>query len=275
MTFTIAIPTQGYSGWRFLERTYDSQLEMYSNSAQTKRETEYFLANIQNVKDAKSLVSDRILLKIALGAFGLGDELNKSAFIEKVLAEGTTRSDSLANKLVDTRYRELSRMFGFEGDGQSNLGRAGFGQKIVADYKKQQLEIIVGNSDNNLRLAMTFKRQIGKLAGSEIASGTAWFQLMGNPAMRRFFEIATNLPSNIGKLDVDRQRGIFQEKSRQMLGSASLTMFRDPKYVEKITRMFFAGVQVQSLDTMSNGGNTALRLLSNIPRSFLIKSNFA
>ena len=43
------------------------------------------------MKSAADLVADRRLLKVALGAFGLEGEIDKKAFIRKVLEEGTDR----------------------------------------------------------------------------------------------------------------------------------------------------------------------------------------
>ena len=40
---------------------------------------------------------------MALGAFGLQDDINNRYFIRKILEEGTTNEDALANRFSDTR----------------------------------------------------------------------------------------------------------------------------------------------------------------------------
>ncbi len=47
----------------------------------------YFEANIGKVETAADLVGDRRLLKVALGAFGMDGEIDKRAFLRKVLEE--------------------------------------------------------------------------------------------------------------------------------------------------------------------------------------------
>jgi hypothetical protein len=71
MTFQPLIPLAGYSGWAFLNRTMDSQKSAFNESNEIKRDTEYFKENIGSVESAEDLMSDRRLLSVALGAFGL------------------------------------------------------------------------------------------------------------------------------------------------------------------------------------------------------------
>ncbi|MEM6565334.1 MAG: flagellar protein, partial [Pseudomonadota bacterium] len=66
--FTPVIPSTGLVGWRFLQRTYDTQFEAFSQSSQLTRATDYFAQNINGVSTAEDLVSDRRLLEVALGA---------------------------------------------------------------------------------------------------------------------------------------------------------------------------------------------------------------
>ncbi|MEM9127018.1 MAG: flagellar protein, partial [Pseudomonadota bacterium] len=89
MTFQPVIPSGGVVGWRFLQRTYEAQIDSFSQSGVNQRETQYFLENISNVLTAEDLVSDRRLLQVALGAFGLEEDLDNRFFIQKILQDGT------------------------------------------------------------------------------------------------------------------------------------------------------------------------------------------
>ncbi len=42
MTFQPIVLGSDYAGWKFLERTKDDQQELFNESAQIKRDTEYF-----------------------------------------------------------------------------------------------------------------------------------------------------------------------------------------------------------------------------------------
>ena len=74
--FQPIIPTDGLAGWRFLQRTYDTQLDSFARSAPVQRDTDYFAQKIASVTSAEELVADRRLLTVALGAFGLQDDIN-------------------------------------------------------------------------------------------------------------------------------------------------------------------------------------------------------
>ncbi len=52
MTFQPVVPSGGLVGWRFLQRTYDAQLDSFSSATVNERETRYFLDNIQKVQTA-------------------------------------------------------------------------------------------------------------------------------------------------------------------------------------------------------------------------------
>ncbi|MBL3563437.1 DUF1217 domain-containing protein [Rhodovulum sulfidophilum] len=117
MSFQPVLPLTGYAGWRFLERTMERQQEAFNKSPATQKELDYFADNIGKVKSADELVSDYRLLKVALGAFGLQDEISNKYFIKKVLTDGVEDKGALANKLADKSYYKLAEAFRFVSSG--------------------------------------------------------------------------------------------------------------------------------------------------------------
>jgi len=75
MSFGPVIPVGGYAGWRFLQRTVEVQKERFVASAKMQRDEAYFRDRIGGISSAEELVADRRLLQIALGAFGLGEDI--------------------------------------------------------------------------------------------------------------------------------------------------------------------------------------------------------
>lgn len=109
--FQPVLPLSGLPGWVLLNRTLESQTQAFNASPQIVRDTDYFVENIANVRSAEDLVSDRRLLTVALGAFGLDEDINNRALIQKVLEDGTADPASLANRLADDRYARFSEAF--------------------------------------------------------------------------------------------------------------------------------------------------------------------
>ena len=59
MTFTPAIIGTGYAGWVALKRSQTQQTATMVNSAEIRRDEDYFRAKIGSVKTAEDLVNDR------------------------------------------------------------------------------------------------------------------------------------------------------------------------------------------------------------------------
>lgn len=261
--FQPVVPVSGYPGWLFLERTAPSQKEAFNSSAQIERDIAYFAENVSKATTAEDLVSDRQLLRIALSAFGLEDDLDKKAYVLKVLKEGTDDERSFANRIADKRYRDFAKAFGYGNYFGARIGQSDFVSKITSAYKERQFEVAVGNSDQSMRMAMTFIREIPKYANSQSADTAAWFEVMGNPPIKNMFETAFGLPSSFGGLDVDKQREIFKEKFESLMGNSSLEVFKEEANVKKFLQTFFVRQQITQTSAASTGNTTALTLLQN------------
>lgn len=261
MSFQPHIPLTGIAGWRFLERTQTTQQAAFEKGPALAREIAYFKENIGEVKSAADLIADRRLLKVALGAFGLSDEIDKKAFIRKVLESNTADPTTFAMRLTAPGFRKLAAAFGFGDVGGANTGKAGFADAIAAAYKTRAFEAAVGESNNDMRLAMNFRREIAELAQGE--TGGSWYAVIGSSPLRQVIEKAYGLPKEFGKVDVDRQRDILRDKTSAMFGTANLSAFADPANVEKIITRFLARAQLEAGAAAVSASSAALTLLQN------------
>lgn len=263
MIFQPVVPTTGVAGFLFMERTQAEQQKVFNQSPQISREVQYFKENIVFAATAEDLVKDHTLFKVALGAFGLEEEMDKKFFLQKILQEGTDDPEAFANRLVDPRYRKFAETFGYGNLLGPQIWQSDFAQKITDAFQVRQFESAVGNSDNSIRLAMNLKREIGGYANSTSAETSAWFQVMGNTPLRTVFETAYSLPTSIGSLDIDRQLEIFQEKTEQFFGSKGVDVFRDPENVDTLIRNFLSQDQIKKGPNPTTPGYSALSLLQN------------
>ncbi|KIN65917.1 Flagellar basal-body rod protein FlgF [Sulfitobacter noctilucae] len=255
------VPASGLTGWRFLQRTYDSQFASFNQSTVLQRDTEYFADKISEISSAEELVSDRRLLSVALGAFGLQDDINNRYFIQKVLEEGTASSDTLAVRLSDSRYQDLSDAFGFGPAASNQIGTGNFAEDIIARYKAASFEVAAGTQDNALRIALYAQRELPELAARDASINTKWFTVLSDPPMRELFERAFNLPSSIGQIDIDQQLGVFKDRAVSVFGTDDLAMFDDPDMVQDAITKFIVRDQLSALDASMSGSSIALTLL--------------
>jgi hypothetical protein len=244
MSFQPVVPLGGVAGWRFLERTMETQRAAFDAAPARQRDLAHFREAIGRVSSAAELVADRQLLSVALGAFGLDGDVDNRFFIRKVLEEGTADRDALANKLTDRRYRDLAAAFGF-GNGQPpRAGRPGFADEIAAAYLVRQFEIAVGDGDQSMRLALTLDRALPDIAGRAVADDTKWLTVMGDPPLRKVFETALGLPSAFGALDLDRQLADFKARAERVFGVSDFAELASPEMQDEVLRTFLARAQL-------------------------------
>lgn len=262
MTYQPVIPAGGNLGWAFLGRTRDAQQYAFNRSADVSRQIGYFRDNIAKVRTAEDLVSDRRLLTVALGAFGLDDDINNRFFVKKVLDEGILDDKSFANKLADKRYFALAKAFGFDLS-PPNTVLSDFPDKIAARFQTRQFEVAVGEQDDNLRLALSLERDLAELAEKGMSEDGAWFTILGTPPLRQVFEKAFGLPPQTSAIDIDRQLEIFRGKSLKYFGLSDPADFADQEHREGLVRRFLLRADLDAAAQTTIRGSVALSLLSS------------
>ena len=260
MPFTPVVPMGGLAGLRFVERTYERQLETFARSPDIRREVDYFLAHAGEIRSAEELVGDRRLLRVALGAFGLADEVDKRAFVRKVLEEGTLDPRSLANRLADPAWARLAGALGF-GDAGGMLVFEGVRRDIADRFRLRQFERAVGDVDLDVRLALNFKREIGEILASSGTGKSAWLRILGSQPLRRVVEGAFGLPSGFAGLEIDRQVAILRERTEGLFGGGSAAVFSEPENLDLLLRRFLATAGAAAGPPAGTRGAAALALL--------------
>lgn len=260
MTFTPVLPLSGYAGWALLNRTMTAQTAAFNKSPEIMHDENYFRAKIGSVKTADQLVSDRRLLKVALGAFGLDTDIDSKAFIKKVLTDGTTSAAALANRLSDKRYQQFAAAFGFDQATPATQTKD-FATGIVTAYKTREFESAVGAQDEDMRLALNARRELTALAGKSSTETTKWLTIMGNTPLTTVIQKALGLPASISSINLDQQLTVYQTKAAAVLGSSSISQFTDSKKVDVLIKKFLTRSQADQLISQNSSTSIALTLL--------------
>lgn len=263
MSFQPVVPMGGMGGWRFLNRTLDAQQASFARNPQLQREVEHFRQTAAELDSPAALVDDRRALTVALGAFGLDEDINARAFILRVLEDGTEDRRALANRLADKRYLAFAEAFGFGGDDLPRTSEPGFAERITEAYSARRFEAAVGATDESMRLALAARRDLAALAARDGSDRAQWFQIMGAPPLRKLFETAFGLPASFGALDLDRQLDILRSRAQRHLGSSAVAQFRDPERIEALIERFVQRADLAGSAEPAMGGppmlNPALR----------------
>lgn len=260
MTYSPIIPATGYAGWKLLNRTMDKQKATFVASAEIQRDEEYFRAKIGSVTTAEELVSDRRLMKVALGAFGLDADIDNKYFIRKVLEEGTLASDSLANKLADKTYLKFSAAFGFGDFSVPRTALSDFADEILGKYETRQFEIAVGDSDESLRLALSVQRELPDLAEDTASNNARWYSIIASNSLSTVLQSALGLPTSVESLDVDQQLEIYKQKAEGVFGTSDVSKLAESDNMERLVRLYLVRTQMDGT-TSATGSSIALQLL--------------
>lgn len=255
----INLGLQGISGWHVLQRMEDRQMQVVANDKMVQREISYFRDRIEVTGTADALTGDYRMLRVALSAFGLEDDIANKAFIKKVLESDLEDNKSLANRLSDKRYLQLAQAFDFTGNGPT--GQSDLGDKISETYLEREFERRVGASDENLRLALNARRELSAFAERDSSERTLWYEVLGNAPLRKVFEGAFGFGSSYGKLPVDRQVDEFMKAAERFFGSSSLNEIAKDDRSENLIKHFLVRSSFSSTNEQ-NKYSAALTLLS-------------
>ena len=260
MAFTPVVLFGGLLGLRFIDRTFDAQFETFGKSPEIQREIDYFLEHAGEATTAEALVADRRLLRVALGAFGLEDEVDKRAFIRKILEDGVLDPKSLANRLADPAWAEFSAALGY-GDLGGLLVFDGTRQDLAEQFRLRQFERAIGDVDVDIRLALNFRREMREIALDPLVEVSGWLKVLGSTPLSNVVQGAYSLPTLFGLLDLDRQVSAFEARTEQIFGGKSPAVFSTDENIDDLLRRFLLSSQLKGGISPSAPGATALALI--------------
>lgn len=191
----------------------------------TKREIEYYQANIKTIKTIEDFVKNDRIFKFAVKAYGLEDMAYAKGLFKKLLQEGVTDRLSMANKMSNPLYKEFAKAFDFKAKGAAATSAASATTEAVQKYVQITLEKKEGDQNQGVQLAMYFKRKA--------SSVTTTMGLLADKALLKFVQTTFNIPQNASKADLDIQ-------VRNLEKHINIKDLQDPKKVDKLIQRFNA-----------------------------------
>ncbi len=263
MSFQPIVPSAGYAGWVFFDRIADKQKEAFVNAPIVQNDVDYFRENATNISSSENLVSDRRLLSVVLGAFGLEDDINSKAFVKQLLDDGSFSPDALSNRLANKQYSAFVEAVEPLINAKEPSTKTDIIEDIIVRFKTRGFEKAVGLQNDDFRLSMNADRELEELSQEKMSNDAMWFTIMGNPPLRNVVEVALGLPESIGKLDIDQQLGIFQNQAEKTFGFNEITEFSDENRRDELVQRFLLMKEVSTIQTL-NSSQIALQLLGGL-----------
>jgi len=225
------------------------------DSQQVKDATDYYLANIVNVKSIDDLMADDKLFAYAATAFGMDADVDTKDFLRKILEGGVRDPDSLANKQSDSKYAAFASAYNFEAYGEDATTRNPAQIPTTEKYYRQTLEEDAGQQNEGVRLALYFQRKAPGL--------TTFYQILADKALAAVVRTALGLPDSFAQADIDKQVQYFQQKLK-------IEDFSDPKALEKFLTRF---TTMWEIDNPSSPALTSLSVLFSQPTSYGVSTD--
>lgn len=243
------------TSYRLIAADLPRSLARVSKEPLVQRETDYYLKNIKNVKSVDDFMKDTKLYNYVLKAFGLDSMAFAKAFIRKVLTEGVDDKESFANKLTDTRYKDLATAFNFAKYADKATSQPGALQPIADKYVRQTLEIETGQQNEGVRLALYFARKAPAITNA--------YEILGDKALLQVFQTTFSIPAAMSNMDIDRQAKMVEDK-------LNLADLKDPKKLDKLITRFTAMYEMNNPSTASSipsmlfGGTSSIGIADSI-----------
>ncbi len=259
--FQPAIPLPGYGGWKFLQSTYDKQIQTFSDIPQVRNDREYLMEKLSQPIAVEDFLDDRRLLRITLTSFDLGGEEWKRGFVDKVLTEVSDPDSEFLARLNNPEYTKFSEALA-PSDGLITLSPQALSD-IAEQFETASFRAAVGEVDSNMRLSLNYQSKINELVGTGSSDKAILFRLLGSVPVRTVLEKALNLPSSMRSLPLERQADILQERLQSRLGINDLSDLKSPDGIEEVIQRFHAMEAISQGPSSLTPGSVALALLNN------------
>ncbi|MBL4906729.1 MAG: DUF1217 domain-containing protein [Sneathiella sp.] len=212
-------------------------MKMFEAQPTTARDIETFKEEIANVKSVDDLMKNRTLLTVVLSAFQLEGEIDKYAFVEKMLTEDPEDDDSLVNKLVEPRWTKLSTaLYGLNQDPDFFLNETNV-NAILDGYKTNEFEKFEGSNAEGIRQAMYFKRLGGDI--EEIP------QILADKSLMEVVRVGLGLPESFLSLDYEQQKARLEKE-------VDIEDFKDPEKIDKMIERYLIMTEINNTDPAAN-----------------------
>ncbi|MBU1288810.1 MAG: DUF1217 domain-containing protein [Alphaproteobacteria bacterium] len=259
--FQPVIPLSGNSGWKFLEATYDRQLKSYTDAPQVQLDRDYLIEKFSQPVAVEDFLKDTRLLRVSLTAYDLGGEEWKRGFIDKVLSEVSDPESTFLTRLNNPKYTAFANAMK-PVDGKITLSPAAV-SAMATEYEAAAFEAAVGEVDDNMRISLNYKSEIGGIVGSSSSESAKIYRMLANVPVRTLLEGAMNLPSDIRKLPIERQAEIFQERLQSTFGINKMSELDSPEIIDKAIQRFHVMESIKEGVANYSSASAALTLLGN------------
>lgn len=230
------------ASYRLISANLQRSLDTVAQQPVASREIEHFEKTISSIKSVDDFMADDRVFRFAMKAFGLEEMSYAKGLIRKLLDQGTEDPQSLANQLVDRRYKDLAETFNFVRFGTSTTSFNDASSGTVDRYIRQTLEEDAGSENEGVRLALYFERKATSL-------NTA-FEVLGDRALLQVVQTATGISPASASSPIDKQAKEIEKR-------IDLADLKDPVKLEEFLTRFTTLWELNNPSSPAGGNQLA------------------
>ncbi len=217
--------------YRMVETSRDRLMASFERQPLVARDLQWFEAKAATIRTVDDLMKDRRALGVVLSAFQLESQIDARAMIRKILTEPFDGEKSLANRLLDPRYRQMAEALQPAFASGEPFKDPNLVQRIVDGFKTNEFEKQQGERAPGMREVMYFKRMIGKVQDLP--------QIMADRTLVKVIRVGLGFPDQFGLLSYEQQKA-------RLAARVDIEKFKDPAYVDKFVQRFLIQNELQS-----------------------------
>ena len=126
--------TSTFLSYRLYSANLTQSLQRIAAEPANANDQKYFEANIGKVKNVDDFLNNYRLFTYAMKAYGLSDLGNAKALMKQVVESDLSDTNSVANRLNDSRYKDFAKAFNF-----STSGAVGSSGQLQTSGQNQDL----------------------------------------------------------------------------------------------------------------------------------------
>jgi Protein of unknown function (DUF1217) len=215
-----------------------------SKSAEVQGEIAYFKTKMAKIEKPDDFLKDYRLLRFALTAYNMEDQLQYPARIKQVMKDDATDPRALVRRMTSPGYRDINAAFDFFNSGVTKLKSASFQQELFAKYYSARNEQSLAEMNPDIADALYFERTIGKAKNG--------YEVIGDPILFSVAKKALNLPPMAGSAKIEKLKALIESKM-------DFKRLGEPAYVKKLAERFLI---LQDVETRQNSGGSLIDMFA-------------
>ncbi len=205
------------------ERNQTKDVAAEAAQPDVARDIAAFKSAVAKAKTPADLLANTQARTVLLTANGLGDQAGYTALSTKALLSDTNDPKSLANKLSDTRWKDVAKTYDFANQGLAVLQKQSTIDSVANGYAQVKWESGLDKQTPGLSVALDFR--------SRASTITSVDQILGDTNLRKAVTTALGIPEQIAFQPLEAQEHAISSR-------IDISQFKNPAFVEQFTQRY-------------------------------------